>query len=177
MCVFTCNINRGEENSGEGSERDVVAERREKLHRESGTHLVEPHGTHVDTRVHRAKTHSPNSRNARDTLSTMRDTHTLGPFLAGGSRPLRPNRVNSLDFLILSFSHSLSLSHTHTHTDTHTHSKVSHFGSNRGVLYHVSSLACLMTPPHPPSTLMPYRKELLGHVRDNKISQENGNRR
>lgn len=76
MRVFTCNIDGGEKNGGEGSERDVVEERRGKPHRESGTHLVEPHGTHTDTRMHRANTHSPNSKNALDTPQTMRDTHT-----------------------------------------------------------------------------------------------------
>lgn len=60
MCVFTCYIDGGEKNGGERSKRDVVAERRGKPHRESGTHLVEPHGTHTDTRMHRAKTHTPN---------------------------------------------------------------------------------------------------------------------
>lgn len=87
VCFYLQHRRRGKERW-----RGKQARRRGKPHRESGTHLVEPHGTHTDTRMHRAKTHSHNPKNALDTPQTKADTHI---------RPLGLNRINSLDFLSL----------------------------------------------------------------------------
>lgn len=67
----------------DASERDVVAERRGRPHRERGTHLVEPHGTHGGhTHASGNNTLPQFQKNAGDTPQTIRHTqiHTHGPL-------------------------------------------------------------------------------------------------